>query len=84
MQRLASVALSVFFCFSLIVATAQQAHAYVDPGAGLLALQSAASVAAAGAYFLRRRIRSLFTRSAVQDDQAPAVAAKQSSPIKAA
>jgi hypothetical protein len=33
---------------------------YVDPGSGLLALQSAASLIAAAAFFLRKRIRALF------------------------
>ncbi len=33
---------------------------YVDPGSGLLALQSAASVMAAAAFFLRKKIRGLF------------------------
>ncbi len=33
---------------------------YVDPGSGLLALQSAASVMAAAAFFLRKKIRALF------------------------
>jgi hypothetical protein len=32
---------------------------YVDPGSGLFALQSAASVMAAAAFFLRRKIRTL-------------------------
>lgn len=36
--------------------------AYVDPGSGLLALQSFASVMAAVGFFLRRRIMGLFTR----------------------
>jgi hypothetical protein len=33
---------------------------YVDPGSGLLALQSAASIMAAAAFFLRRKIRAVF------------------------
>jgi hypothetical protein len=33
---------------------------YVDPGSGLFALQSAASVMAATAFFLRRKIRAMF------------------------
>ena len=36
--------------------------AYVDPGSGLLALQSFASAIAAVGFFLRRRIMGLFTR----------------------
>jgi hypothetical protein len=36
--------------------------AYVDPGSGLLALQSIASMFAAAVFFLRRRILGMFTR----------------------
>jgi hypothetical protein len=79
MMRLASVALSVLICFSLVIATARPAFGYVDPGSGLLALQSAASVVAASAYFLRRRIRALFARPTDAD-----VPAKDSTPVKAA
>jgi len=62
MKRLLSVSLAVFICLCMLVATERQAYAYVDPGSGLLALQSIASVAAAFGYFMRRRIRSLFAR----------------------
>jgi hypothetical protein len=34
----------------------------VDPGSGLIALQGIASVAAAYAYYVRRRIRAFFSR----------------------
>jgi hypothetical protein len=50
----------VFCCICLVVATERRAYAYVDPGSGLLALQSIASVAAAVGYFMRRRIAGLF------------------------
>jgi hypothetical protein len=33
---------------------------YVDPGSGLLAIQSAASIVAAAAFFLRKKIRVIF------------------------
>jgi hypothetical protein len=61
-----------------MIATASPALAYVDPGSGMLALQSAASVAAACGYFLRRRIRSLFApadenkEASKQNDSNPA------------
>ena len=63
MKRFVSISLAVFICFCLMIATANQAHAYVDPGSGLLALQGLASAAAAFGYFMRRRIASLFTRT---------------------
>jgi hypothetical protein len=61
MKRLLSFALGCIVCVCVLIATEQRAMAmYVDPGSGLLALQSAASVVAAAAFFLRRKIRGLF------------------------
>jgi hypothetical protein len=64
MRRLlafASFALGCVVCACLLIATEQRAMAmYVDPGSGLLALQSAASVVAAAAFFLRKKIRAAF------------------------
>jgi hypothetical protein len=82
MNRLTSVALLLFFCFSLMIATARPAFGYVDPGSGLLALQSAASVVAASVYFLRRRIRALFVRPTDAANQN--ISAKDTTPAKAA
>jgi hypothetical protein len=60
MKRLLSISLSVFITFCLLVATDRRAWGYVDPGSGLIALQTFASVGAAYAYFIRRRIRAFF------------------------
>ncbi len=46
----------------MIVASERRAWGYVDPGSGLIALQTIASVMAAWAYMVRRRIRSFFAR----------------------
>jgi hypothetical protein len=62
MKRLFSSLSAVFVCICLLLATERRALAYVDPGSGLIALQSLASVMAAAAYFLRRRILGLFTK----------------------
>jgi hypothetical protein len=62
MKRFLSVSLAIFSCLCLVVATERRAYAYVDPGSGFLMLQSMASVMAAAAYFLRQRIKALFTR----------------------
>ena len=62
MKRLVSFTLAAFIGFCVLVATDRRAYGYVDPGTGLLALQSFASMLAAGGYFLRRRIKALFTR----------------------
>ena len=62
MKHMISWSLMIFTCVCLLVATERRAMAYVDPGSGLLALQSLASVMAAAGYFLRRRIMGLFRR----------------------
>lgn len=62
MKRVVSLCLALFICTCLLLATERQARAYVDPGTGLLALQSVASMLAAAAYFLRKRILGLFTK----------------------
>lgn len=61
MKHLLSFALGCVVCVCVLIATEQRAMAmYVDPGSGLLALQSAASVVAAAAFFLRKKIRAMF------------------------
>jgi hypothetical protein len=61
MKRLISSSLTLLITFLLLVATDRRAWGYVDPGSGLIALQTFASVGAAYAYFIRRRIRSFFS-----------------------
>lgn len=63
MRRLISVPLAIFTILCLLVATERRAWGYVDPGTGLLALQSITSVMAAAGYLLRRRIKALFKGS---------------------
>lgn len=59
--QVVSFSLGCVICVCVLIATEQRATAmYVDPGSGLLAIQSAASVVAAGAFFLRKKIRALF------------------------
>jgi hypothetical protein len=62
MKRLISFSLSVFIFFCMVLASERRAWGYVDPGSGLIALQGIASVAAAYAYYVRRRIRAFFSR----------------------
>ena len=45
-----------------MLATEPRAHAYIDPGTGLLALQSFFAGLAAFGYMMRRRIAGLFGR----------------------
>jgi len=60
MKRLVSFSLAIFSCLCLLVATERQAHAYIDPGQGMIALQSAAATLATAGYFMRRRFMALF------------------------
>ena len=62
MKRLISFSLSIFITLCMIVGSERRAWGYVDPGSGLIALQTIASVAAAYAYYVRRRIVAFFTR----------------------
>ena len=64
MQRTALLAIDVFILLCLLSAAEKIAYGYVDPGQGLLALQSIASAAAAAGYLFRRRLRAFFRRGA--------------------
>jgi hypothetical protein len=61
MKRIASISLTVIMALCLMVASERRAWGYVDPGSGLIAIQAIASVVAAWAYMVRRRIRAFFT-----------------------
>jgi hypothetical protein len=62
MKRLISASLTVFMIFCLLIATDRRAWGYVDPGSGLIALQTAASIMAASVYAVRRHIRNFFSQ----------------------
>jgi len=62
MKRLISFSLALLITFCVLVGTDRRAWGYVDPGSGLIALQTFASIMAAGAYFVRRRIRDFFRK----------------------
>ena len=66
MKRFFSVSLAILMTLCLIVGSERRAWGYVDPGSGLIALQTIASVVAAYAYIVRRRIREFFTRKKSQ------------------
>jgi hypothetical protein len=63
MKRFFSFSLGAIAILGLVLATEQRALAYIDPGSGLIVLQSIGSAIAAAAYFMRRRIFSFFKRS---------------------
>lgn len=62
MKRLISFSLTILIAFCLLLGTERRAWGYVDPGSGLIALQTFFSVVAAYAYVVRRRIRAFFQR----------------------
>lgn len=81
---IASFVLGCVMCACLLIATEQRAMAmYVDPGSGLLALQSAASVVAAAAFFLRKKIRTAFGFRHKREEYAP-LGEEKGDPRKAA
>lgn len=84
MKRLISLSFTVFICFCLLLATERRAMAYVDPGSGLLALQSLASIVAAAGFFLRRRIMELFSRKKPLANTASPVTVQKEDSRKAA
>jgi hypothetical protein len=63
MKRILSFSLSIVACIGLLLATERRALAYIDPGQGLIAIQSFGAALAATAYFLRNRILGLFSRN---------------------
>ncbi|HZU09122.1 MAG TPA: hypothetical protein VFA02_04410 [Pseudacidobacterium sp.] len=63
----------VLFCavelFVLLIAFEQPAHAYVDPGSGLLIFQVAGSMLTGACFMLRRKLRRLFGHWGQQNPQ---------------
>jgi hypothetical protein len=62
MKKFLFFSLGIVSLLALSVATERRALAYVDPGSGLLVLQSIGSAVAAAAYFMRRRIMMFFSK----------------------
>jgi hypothetical protein len=58
-----------FFVITVILLVAlsftfeRQAHAYVDPGSGLLLFQGISAAISGALFYFRRRIKNLFSRS---------------------
>jgi hypothetical protein len=54
----------IFVIFAgLVLLFELPAYAYADPGTGLLAIQALGSALVASGWYLRRRIRAIFSRS---------------------
>jgi hypothetical protein len=60
--RLGHFLLTVFCLASLLLAFQQTAHAYADPGSGLLALQIIGSTLAGIGFYFRQKVGKLFMR----------------------
>jgi Skp family chaperone for outer membrane proteins len=56
-------AITLMLLITLSFAFEQQAHAYVDPGSGLLIFQGISAVVSGALIYFRRRIKGLFTKS---------------------
>jgi hypothetical protein len=82
MKRIISFSFTFILAFCLLVATDRRAWGYVDPGSGLIALQTFASVGAAYAYVIRRRIRTFFSRKEETSTEAHPSAVEASDPSK--
>jgi hypothetical protein len=61
--KLKYCAITVMLFAALSFAFERQAHAYVDPGSGLLIFQGLSAVASGVLIYFRRRIKSLFTKT---------------------
>ena len=59
MKRLLSALLTALFCLSAAMTLEQRAHAYVDPGSGLLVFQVVGTLVTATVLWFRRRIKNL-------------------------
>jgi len=59
--RYALVTFALFLCLSL--SCEKRAYAYVDPGSSLLMFQSVSALVTGAAFYFRRRLKALFTKS---------------------
>jgi hypothetical protein len=61
--KLKYFAITLMLLITLSFAFERQAHAYVDPGSGLLIFQGISAVVSGALIYFRRRIKNLFTKS---------------------
>jgi hypothetical protein len=62
-HRLKYFALTIMLFVALSFAFEGQAHAYVDPGSGLLIFQGISAVFSGALFYFRRRIKNLFAKT---------------------
>jgi hypothetical protein len=56
-------AITLMLLIALSFAFERQAHAYVDPGSGLLMFQGISAAVSGALFYFRRRLKNLFVRS---------------------
>jgi len=61
--KLKYFAMTLMFLIALSFTFERQAHAYVDPGSGLLIFQGISAIFSGALFYFRRRLKSLFVRS---------------------
>ena len=57
------VVLTCALLFMVCLTVERRAYAYVDPGSSLLLYQTISAVVTAGLFYVRKRLKSLLTRS---------------------
>jgi hypothetical protein len=62
------VAVTVILFVALSFTFERQAHAYVDPGSGLLLFQGISATISGVLFYFRRRIKNLFVRTQPKSD----------------
>jgi hypothetical protein len=62
-NRLKYFAVTLMLLIALSFTFERQAHAYVDPGSGLLLFQGISAVFSGALFYFRRRLRNLFAKS---------------------
>jgi hypothetical protein len=56
-------AITLMLLIALSFSFERQAHAYVDPGSGLLIFQGISAIVSGALIYFRRRIKNLFTKA---------------------
>jgi hypothetical protein len=62
-HRLRYFVVTVMLVIALSFAFERQAHAYVDPGSGLLIFQGISAVVSGALLYFRRRLKGLFVKA---------------------
>ena len=61
-------AVTLMLLMALSFAFERQAHAYVDPGSGLLLFQGISAAISGALFYFRRRLKNLFVRSETKSE----------------